>query len=72
MAGRIRAMEQTGYYQKAEYTILWVDGIHCNIRLGDDKRVCILVIIGASKGGNKKLLPSLKGIGKIRKAGHLF
>ena len=34
---------------KSEYTYCWVDGIHCNVRLGDDKRVCILVIIGATK-----------------------
>jgi len=38
-----------------EYVYFWVDGIHFNIRLEDDK-TCILVIIGADKYGNKELV----------------
>lgn len=38
-----------------EYIYFWVDGIHFNIRLEDDK-ACILVIIGADKYGKKELV----------------
>jgi len=37
------------------YVYIWVDGIHFNVRL-DDERSCILVIIGATKDGKKELL----------------
>ena len=46
---------------KAEYTYWWVDGIHCNVRLGDDKRVCMLVIIGATKDGRKEIVAVAEG-----------
>ncbi len=38
-----------------QYVYFWVDGIHFNIRL-DDERSCILVIIGADSDGNKELI----------------
>ncbi len=38
-----------------EYVYFWIDGIHFNIRLEDDK-TCILVIIGADKYGKKELV----------------
>ncbi len=38
-----------------EYEYIWVDGIHFNIRL-EDERSCILVILGADKDGNKELI----------------
>lgn len=38
-----------------EYVYFWVDGIHFNIRLEGDKH-CILVVIGATKDGNKELV----------------
>jgi transposase-like protein len=34
---------------------LWVDGIHFNVRL-EDERSCILVMIGATQDGRKELL----------------
>jgi len=37
------------------YVYIWVDGIHFNVRL-DDERTCMLVIIGATKQGKKELL----------------
>lgn len=37
------------------YVYIWVDGIHFNVRL-DDERCCILVIIGATRDGKKELL----------------
>ncbi len=38
-----------------QYAYIWVDGIHFNIRLEND-RCCLLVIIGADEKGNKELL----------------
>lgn len=37
------------------YVYFWVDGIHFNIRLEEDRQ-CILVIIGATADGKKELL----------------
>jgi putative transposase len=37
------------------YVYIWVDGIHFNVRL-DDERSCVLVIIGATQDGRKELL----------------
>ena len=38
-----------------EYVYVWVDGIHFNIRLEND-RLCTLVMIGARPNGEKDLL----------------
>jgi transposase-like protein len=38
-----------------EYVYVWVDGIHVNVRLEDD-RVCLLVMIGARADGTKELI----------------
>ena len=38
-----------------EYVYVWVDGVHFNIRLEDD-RLCTLVMIGAKPNGEKDLL----------------
>ena len=38
-----------------DYVYVWVDGIHCNIRLEDD-RLCTLVVIGARADGTKELV----------------
>jgi transposase-like protein len=37
------------------YVYIWVDGIHFNVRL-DDERSCMLIIIGATEDGRKELL----------------
>ena len=39
-----------------EIIYCWADGVYFDIRLGDDQRQCILVIIGATAKGEKKLL----------------
>lgn len=39
-----------------EYVYLWADGVYFNIRLGDDDRQCILVLMGATKEGKKELI----------------
>jgi putative transposase len=38
-----------------EYCYFWVDGIHFNVRIGDN-RFCVLVVIGATKEGRKELV----------------
>ena len=38
-----------------QYVYVWVDGIHVNVRLEDD-RVCLLVMIGARPDGTKELI----------------
>jgi transposase-like protein len=40
---------------KKHYVYMWVDGIHFNVRL-DDERSCILVILAATRDGKKELL----------------
>ena len=39
-----------------EYVYLWVDGLGLNVRLGDDDRQCLLVVIGALPDGAKELV----------------
>jgi len=43
-----------------EYVYVWVDGIHFNIRLEED-RLCILVLMGATKDGHKELIAVADG-----------
>ena len=43
-----------------DYVYVWVDGIHCNIRLEDD-RLCILVMIGVRPDGTKELVALEEG-----------
>ena len=40
---------------KEDYTYVWIDGIHFNVRLEDD-RLCTLVVIGVRADGTKELL----------------
>ena len=51
--------EYTAFRQRdltgREYVYVWVDGVHFNIRLEDD-RLCTLVLIGARPDGAKELL----------------
>jgi transposase-like protein len=39
-----------------QYVYVWADGIHVSVRLGEDKKLCLLVIIGAAASGEKHLL----------------
>jgi putative transposase len=43
-----------------EYVYLWVDGIHFGARM-EDASQCMLVIIGATKAGDKELLTIVDG-----------
>jgi putative transposase len=38
------------------YAYLFVDGVHVSVRLGEDDRLCLLVVIGVSEDGTKELL----------------
>lgn len=43
-----------------EYVYVWVDGIHTNLRLDEDRQ-CILVLMGAAKDGKKELIAMTDG-----------
>src|SRR5246127_1208410 len=38
------------------YAYLFMDGIHVQIRLGEDPKVCLLIVIGVREDGEKELL----------------
>jgi len=39
-----------------QYAYIWADGVHVKVRLGEDKSICLLVIIGVAVNGKKELL----------------
>ena len=43
-----------------KYCYVWADGIHFNVRFGDN-RLCILVILGATPKGKKELIAVASG-----------
>src|ERR671930_1575708 len=38
------------------YAYLFVDGVHVSVRLGEDDRLCLLVVIGVREDGTKELV----------------
>ena len=38
------------------YAYLFVDGVHVSVRLGEDPKLCLLVVIGVREDGTKELL----------------
>jgi putative transposase len=38
------------------YVYIWADGVNVKIRLGEDKKQCLLVIIGVKENGKKELI----------------
>lgn len=38
------------------FAYVYADGIHVSIRLGEDRKLCLLVLIGVSESGEKRLL----------------
>lgn len=38
------------------HVYIWADGVNVQIRLGEDKKLCLLVIIGVTETGEKELL----------------
>lgn len=60
---RLKSVWQEEYEQwrkaslgNRRFVYIWADGIYFNIRLGEDQRMCMLVIIGADAEGNKEVL----------------
>jgi putative transposase len=43
------------------YVYVWADGIHFNIRLGEQDRQCILVLLGTTADGDKELIAIADG-----------
>ena len=39
-----------------DYVYVWVDGVHTKVRLGQDDRLCCLVVVGARLDGTKELI----------------
>ena len=39
-----------------QYAYIWADGVNVKIRLGEDKSLCLLVIVGVAINGKKELL----------------
>ncbi|HSK91489.1 MAG TPA: IS256 family transposase [Euzebyales bacterium] len=44
-----------------DYVYCWADGIHFNLRLGDQGRLCCLVIVGVRADGTKELVAVADG-----------
>jgi putative transposase len=40
----------------SRYCYLFLDGVHLSVRLGEDDRLCLLVVIGVRGDGTKELL----------------
>ena len=38
------------------YVYVWADGVNVKVRLGDDKKICLLVLIGVTNEGVKELI----------------
>lgn len=47
-------------FEGTRYCYIWADGIHFNVRFGDN-RLCVLVVIGATEHGKKELLTVASG-----------
>lgn len=46
---------------KRDYVYIWIDGIHTGVRLGQDDRLCCLVMVGARLDGKKELVALVDG-----------
>src|SRR3712207_7074555 len=46
----------TTLFRSRDYVYVWVDGIHTGVRLGQDERLCSLVMVGARLDGAKELV----------------
>ena len=51
-----------------KYVYIWADGVNVKVRLGDDKKVCVLVIIGVTADGDKELLGVQEGYRESKEA----
>jgi putative transposase len=44
-----------------DYVYVWVDGVHFSVRLGQDERLCVLVMVGVRTHGTKELVALADG-----------
>lgn len=51
-----------------KYAYIWADGVNVRVRLGDDKKVCILVVMGVTETGDKELLAVQEGYRESKEA----
>lgn len=42
--------------RKVDYVYVWADGVHVKVRLGEDRKLCLLVIVGVRADGTKELV----------------
>ena len=40
----------------SRYAYLFIDGVHVSVRLGEDDKLCLMVVIGVREDGEKELL----------------
>lgn len=40
----------------SRYVYIWADGVNVKVRLGEDKKLCLLVIMGVTEEGKKELI----------------
>jgi hypothetical protein len=45
----------------SRYVYCWADGIHVKVRLGDDRKLCLLVVVGVRLDGTKELVALADG-----------
>lgn len=48
------------------FAYIYADGIHVSVRLGEDKKLCLLVLIGVNEKGEKRLLACEAGYRESR------
>jgi transposase-like protein len=46
---------------EVDYVYVWVDGVHFSVRLGQDERLCVLVMVGVRTHGTKELVALADG-----------
>ncbi len=55
-----KAFAHRGLHDR-DYVYVWADGIHVKVRLGEDRKLCLLVIVGVRADGTKELVACSDG-----------
>ena len=55
-----KAFTHRGLHDR-DYVYVWADGIHVKVRLGEDRKLCLLVIVGVRADGTKELVACADG-----------
>lgn len=53
------------------YVYIWADGVNVKVRLGEDKKICLLVLIGVTEEGDKELLAVHPGYRESKDSWHV-